>query len=101
MIDTKKNKKTESNENSAVIYDIRVKRAKVVKENRISFTMDVNGVSISGCWYSQGEKDGKEYSFIDFPSYKGNDGRYYSYVYIPITDALKTEIERQIESLLG
>lgn len=59
-----------------------------------------NAVSVYGMTYREGTKDGYDYSFISFPSRKGNDGKYYGYVYFKISDALKEDIEKQISSLL-
>lgn len=49
-----------------------------------SFNMILNGVTIYNCTVAE-TRDGK--NFISFPSRKGNDGKYYSYVYFRFSDA--------------
>lgn len=67
----------------------------------ISFDMIVNGVKINGCFYREGEKEGKAYEFIALPSTKNEkDGKYYPVVSFKISDDLKKDIENQIESML-
>ena len=66
----------------------------------ISFDMIVNGVKINGCFYRDGEKDGKQYEFISLPSTKGKDGKYYPVCSFKISDELLKDIEDQIEKKL-
>lgn len=49
-----------------------------------TFTLVLNGVEIHNCKVGE-RKDGN--SFISFPSYKGKDGKYYSYVYFRLSEA--------------
>lgn len=91
-------KKTETTKGGE--YQIDVKRVKQFESGDIAVDMDVNGVMIYGCVYKSGEKNGKEYAFLSFPSKKANDGKYYSHVYFKITDDMLKDIESQIESLL-
>ena len=62
-----------------------------------TFTLVLNGVVIHGCKVAE-RKDG--YSFISFPSYKGKDGNWYSYVYFRFseadTDAILKELAEQL-----
>lgn len=81
-------------------YDVEVKRVKELESGDIAFDMLVNGITIYGCIYKEGEKDGNEYAFVSFPSRKGSDGKYYSHVYFRIEDDLLKDIQSQIESLL-
>ena len=82
-------------------YETIVTRANKVKEGSYAFDMKVNGVNVYGCFLNQGtKKDGTEYSFIDFPSRKGKDEKYYNYVWFPLTKAIQADIEKQIEGLL-
>lgn len=48
-----------------------------------SFNMVLNGVTIYNCTVAE-TKEGK--FFISFPSRKGSDGKYYSYVYFRFSD---------------
>lgn len=81
-------------------YDVKVTRAKEIKEGTVSFDMVVNGVSIYDCWYREGEKNGNEYKMISFPSHKGNDDKYYNYVWFKIDDELKADIIEQLQMLV-
>lgn len=49
-----------------------------------TFTLVLNGVEIHNCKVGE-RKDGN--SFISFPSYKGKDGKWYSYVYFKFSEA--------------
>ena len=83
-------------------FNIKVIRASAYKENAFVFDMIVNGVYIYGCWYKQGKsKNGNDYSFIDFPSMKGKNGKYYNHAWFSVSNDIKAEIEKQIEGLLG
>lgn len=61
------------------------------------FTLVLNGVEIHGCKVGE-RKDGN--SFISFPSYKGKDGKWYSYVYFRFsekdTDLILQELAEQL-----
>ena len=99
MIEAKKTEEKTENKTSA--YDVKVTRAAQYKENTFAFDMVVNGISVYGCWFKQGKnKAGKDYTFVDFPSRKGNDGKYYNHVWFPITEDLTAQIESQIAALL-
>ena len=106
MAITKKNE-TEKKE---VRTDYQVKVLKVTpRQNRkdcYRFNAEVNGVTIYGMEYiTYTAKNGDEGCFIAFPQYKGSDEKYYNHVYFPVNDPMNTtlfsEIEKQIESLLG
>lgn len=62
-----------------------------------TFTLVLNGIEIHGCKVGE-RKDGN--SFISFPSYKGKDGKWYSYVYFRFseadTDAILKELAEQL-----
>lgn len=49
-----------------------------------TFSLVLNGVEIHNCKVGE-RKDGN--SFISFPSYKGKDGKWYSYVYFKFSEA--------------
>lgn len=81
--------------------EIEVTRAKEL-ENVVMFDMIVNGVTVYGCSYKTFErKDGSgEFVKIDFPSRKGNDGKYYKHVYVKLTDKDVENIETQLNALI-
>lgn len=84
-------------------YSVKVLRVKAMpkSDHTFAFDMVVNGITIFGCFYREGVKDGKEWSLISFPSRKADNGKYYNYVQFPISETLKGEIVKQMESLLG
>ena len=92
---------TKTNETTQT-YDVKVTRAKEVKEGQVVFDMVVNGITIYGCWYREGKskKDNKDYAMISFPSHKGNDDKYYNHVWFKIDEAIQGEIVAQLQKLV-
>lgn len=81
-------------------YNIEIISAKIVRDSSVTFTMKVNDVMIYECWMNERtRKDGTKFDCISLPSRKGSDGKYYSYVYIPLRE-LSDEIIRKVKSLL-
>lgn len=90
-------RKTKATENeNKVNYDVKVKRATECKSGDVAFDMIVNGVTIYGCFLTEGRNG----YFVSFPSRKGNDGKYYNIAYFPVSEAILENIIGQIESLL-
>jgi len=84
-----------------VTYEVEVTRAKEIKDGTVAFDMNVNGVSISGCFYREyTNKEGKEGSLISFPSEKGKDDKYYNKAWFPISKEVKASIVSQLEALV-
>lgn len=84
-----------------VEFKATVLKAKEVKDGKVTFDMEVNGIKIYSCWYNEyTNKSGKEGTMLSFPSYKGSDGNYYNYVWFPISQELKNDIIAQIEKLV-
>lgn len=81
-------------------YDVKVIRATECKSGDIALDLEVNGVTIYGCFYVTRKVRDVDVSFITFPSRKGSDGKYYKYVYFPISDEQLPEIEKEIEALI-
>ena len=63
----------------------------------VAFNMVLNGVTIYNCTVAE-TRDGKQ--FISFPSRKGNDGKWYSYVYFRFSDADLEAILEAVEKEL-
>ena len=81
-------------------FDVKVTRAREVKEGSVAFDMEVNGITVYGCWYNEYKtKEDKEGTMISFPSYKNGD-KYYNHVWFPISKELKDNIVAQIEKLV-
>ena len=90
------NKEAEgAKQEAAKIYSCEVIRAKEYKDT-VFFDVNINGVSIYGCRFVEG----KNGDFVSFPSYKGNDGKYYSHAYIKLDEATVSLIDEQIDELL-
>lgn len=87
-VKTKKQTETKANE-------IQVIRAHQFDDGHITFDMVVNGVTIYGCKIAEG-KNGQ---FVSFPSRKGKDDKYYSHVYIALSEDDQKTIFEQIEKL--
>lgn len=81
-------------------YDVKVTRAKEFDNGNVAFDMLVNGVTIYGCWYREGEKNGKDYQVISFPVQKGKDGKYYTHAWFKIEDDVKSDIIAQLRKLV-
>ena len=82
-------------------YDVKVTRAKEIKEGQVVFDMVVNGINIYSCWYREGkDKNGKDYTMISFPSQKADNGKYYNHCWFKIEDSLKDEIVAQLQKLV-
>ena len=98
----KKSNTEKGNNENLELFDAQVLRAKEY-DSGICVDLILNGVKIYGCWYRTYEDrqhPGDEKAFIAFPSRKGNDGKYYSYAYIKISDEWLEKIEKQIEEKL-
>ena len=83
-------KKTETAKN-----EIKVTRAHQFEDGTISIDFDVNGVSI----YNATLREGKNGMFVSFPSRKGKDGKYYSYVFVKLSEDDVKSIIEQVEEL--
>lgn len=81
-------------------YDVKVTRAKEIKEGQVVFDMVVNGITIYGCWYREGNKNGKDYTMISFPSQKGANENYYNHCWFKIEEDVKANIIEQLQSLV-
>ena len=83
-------KKKQENKQEREYLEVRiveVSNVKVVDAQNgatlIFLTLNLNGVSINNCRIAT-TKDGRD--FVAFPSYKGSNGQYYSYVYAPLSE---------------
>ena len=90
--------KTKENTQS---YDVKVTRAKEIKEGTVVFDMVVNGITIYGCWYREGKsKEGNDYQIISFPSQKADNGKYYNHCWFKIEDSLRDDIVAQLQKMV-
>lgn len=82
-------------------YECIVTRAKEIKEGTVSFDMEVNGVKVYGCWYKEGtSSNGKEYQIVNLPQEKGNDRKYYSIAWFPMSKEVRENIIEQLQKLV-
>ena len=75
--------------------EIKVTRAHQFEDGSISIDLEVNGVSI----YNTTLREGKNGTFVSFPSRKGKDGKYYSYVFVKLSEEDIQSIIEQVEEL--
>ena len=80
---------------AAVKNVIKVTRGHVFDDGSVAFDMEVNGVSIYNCTL----REGKNGQFVSFPSRKAKDGKYYSYVYVKLSEEDIADIIEQLEVL--
>ena len=97
-----RNRKTGATESgSTAAKSIKVTRAREFENGGLLFDMVVNGVTIYGCQWVEGEKNGQEYAFVSFPSRQSKkDKKWYNIAYVKLTDEETKDIENQIDSLL-
>ena len=102
-ISKKNTKKATEEKKQEVIQDNKIEVTRVKElENVIMFDALINGVKIYGMSYREVEKkDGSgTFAAIDFPSRKGNDGKWYAHAWVKLSDKDVDTIERGIEALL-
>ena len=102
MVDMRKSKQNqESNSRHESKNIIKVTRAREFENGGLVFDMVVNGVTIYGCQWVEGEKNGRDYAFVSFPSRQSKkDKKWYSIAYVKLSDDDTAEIEKQIDALL-
>lgn len=69
---------------------------KKTKKETTFFDMKVNGVSIYGCTLVEG----KNGTFVSFPSYKGSNDKYYNHAWVELSDDDIESISDQVQQLL-
>lgn len=83
--------------------EVKVIRCKEMKSGDVAFDLQLfECVTIYNCFYKEVKRkgDGEEFTLITFPQVKGKDGEWYNNVYFFVTDDVKAEIVKQLESLL-
>ena len=84
------------------INTLEVTRAKEFSTGAVGFDCIVNGIKIFGMTYrTVNDRNGKgEVPFIGFPARKGNDDKYYNYVWFKISDDDIKRFEELIDKAL-
>lgn len=90
--------KNETTKKVAKVEDgaFKILRAKEFTNGGISFDMEFRGMT----FYRLGVRSGKNGDFISYPSYKGTDGNYYHYYYIPLDDEGQDAIIQAVYNVL-
>ena len=81
--------------------NIKVERAIRFESGDVGFNMIYNGVILYRLTRKTGVDEEGEYFWFAFPTYKGNDGRYWKYFYVKFTEEEQELINEQIEDLLN
>ena len=92
-------KETEKERTFCEIRDHAVQNVRVVDGKNgdiVFFTLVINGVTIYNCRVATG----KNGDFVSFPQYKGNNGTYYNYVYVAISDEDSAKILAEIQEII-
>lgn len=71
---------------NTVITEFSVDRTHEFDDGSVCADLTINGVKIYGVRVVETQRDGKDVEFLSFPSRKGSDGKYYSHVYVPMSD---------------
>lgn len=89
-------KKSETTEKKVVSGPYKILRAREFENGGISFDMEFAGIT----FYRLGVRSGKNGDFISYPSYKGTDGNYYHYFYLPLSDDTQDKIIQSVYNRL-
>ena len=89
---TKENKAPER-----VQHSYCVRRAKEFKDGGIIFDLSVDDITIYGCRVIQGKKG----DFVAFPQRKDGNGKYYSHVYLALTEEETQEILEKVCKIIA
>lgn len=88
--------KKENQAPERVQHSYSVRWAKEYKDGGIVFDLYVDDITICGCRIIQGKKG----DFISFPKRQGKDGKYYSRVYLSLTEDETQEILEKVCMIL-
>lgn len=81
-------------------HDVVVKKAILCKNGNVLCDVTINDVTIYGCFFVEGEKDGKHYELLSFPSEKGKDGKYYNKVFCRLSEEDVTTIKNMCQRII-
>lgn len=90
-----------TNETKYDYKDIIVKHVRT-KEKKILFDLSVNGITIYNMVYREYKNnEGEEGVIIAFPSFKGDNNKYFNHVWFPISKELKNTIITEITNAVN
>ena len=101
--------KKNSEEAAKQEYQVEVIGAKVISDNKVNFSIKVNGVYIYNMHYIEYKNSkGEEKTMLSFPQWKSEqvkdengNPKYMNYCAFPISKELQADIEKKIESFLS
>ena len=96
----KQTKKEEPEVRTITVYSHGVENVRVVSGKNgdvVFFTLELNGIYIYNCRVASG----KNGDFISFPQTEGKDGKYYSIVYVRLSDKDSKEILDAIQEKIN
>lgn len=94
------NKPATNNERTFTKVDsLRVLNAREWEKGDVTAAIVINGITIYNVRIMQ-TKDG-DHEFLSFPSRKGNDGKYYHYVYMALSNEDTEKIIEAIDDYLA
>ena len=80
------------------VSSFKVTRAVVLESGSVSFDMELNGISIYGCFVAESKENG---DFISFPQRKGSNGKFYSIVWAKLSDDDSKAILQEVERIIN
>lgn len=92
----KSNETTNTTNDPIVISSVSVERVRDTNKG-VFFTLVLNGIFIHNCKIVEG----KNGDFISFPQYKGSDDKWYSYVWVRLSEADSNHIISLVEDELN
>ena len=92
----KSNETTNTTNDPIVISSVSVEQVRDTSKG-VFFTLVLNGIYIHSCKVVEG----KNGDFISFPQYKGSNGKWYSYVWVPLSEADSKHIISLVEAELN
>lgn len=95
-MNTKNAKKQEVKGTGAEVKDVQIDNVRVTSEDKVYFTLIVNGVFINNCRVATGSKG----DFVSFPARKGKNGNYYNYAYVSLDDTTTAKIMEMIQKAI-
>lgn len=90
------NKTSNTTTEPITITSVSVERVRDTNKG-VFFTLVLNGIYIHSCKVVEG----KNGDFISFPQYKGSNGKWYSYVWTPLSEADSNHIISLVEAELN
>lgn len=89
--------KPKNSKEEKVYHAFEVRRAKAFENGSVSFDLTIDGfITI----YNMRVVEGKNGDFVSFPSRKGKDGKYYSYVWFKLDEADEKAILEKVQEVL-